>query len=136
MPGSFFYNPAVRGSGSTGVGGKNKISSIGLVSSCKLRIFMIYFFYVMSRQRISWIMIAGVTLLLTFTVTCRVFDSRFAEITVDYFAFFAGIFLISEGIYRIVSSGSSSVLSQLSRIFRVLVGTCVFTIHVLQFMKY
>ena len=72
----------------------------------------------------------------TCAVTCRVFGSAFAEITIDYFAFFAGIFLVSEGLYRMISSKGASFLDQLLRAFRVIIGTCVFTIHLLQFMRY
>jgi len=72
----------------------------------------------------------------TFILTCRVFDSRFADITIDYFAFFAGIFLFSEGTFSLLRSPFQTPFDILSRGLRVIIGVCVFTIHLLQFMRY
>jgi hypothetical protein len=82
--------------------------------------------------------IVGVAVLitLTFVATCGVFDSGFAEATIDWFAFLAGIFLIVEGLYRIFSTKDAFFPDQMLRTFRVIIGTCVFTIHLLQFMRF
>jgi predicted phage tail protein len=72
----------------------------------------------------------------TFSVTCRVFDSSFAEATIDWFAFLAGIFLIIEGLFKMLTDRDKTLTNQLLRLFRVIIGTCVFTIHLLQFMRH
>lgn len=67
----------------------------------------------------------------------RVFSSQIMEITIDYkdyFAFSAGIFLIAEGLYGISGSRAPLFPGQFLRILRVMIGTCLFTIHLLQFM--
>ncbi|HNX90985.1 MAG TPA: hypothetical protein PKY78_03260 [Candidatus Omnitrophota bacterium] len=74
--------------------------------------------------------------LITFSITCRVFESDFAEATIDWFSFLAGIFLAAEGTTKIVKERKTANLAnQCSRLFRVIIGTCVFTIHLLQFMR-
>ncbi|MFH1665015.1 MAG: hypothetical protein ABIA77_02590, partial [Candidatus Omnitrophota bacterium] len=75
-------------------------------------------------------------ILITLAVTWQVFDSRFAEVTIDWFAFLAGIFLIVDGVNKILHSPFQSFQDQFLRSFRVVIGTCVFTIHLLQFMQY
>ncbi|MBF0216492.1 MAG: hypothetical protein HQL30_05810 [Candidatus Omnitrophica bacterium] len=72
---------------------------------------------------------------LTFSVTCRVFDSSFADATIDWFAFLAGIFLITEGLFKMLTDRKKILSNQLLRLFRIMIGTCVFTIHLLQFMR-
>jgi len=83
-----------------------------------------------------WIISVAVLMTLTFVATCGVFDSSFAEATIDWFAFLAGIFLIVEGLYRISSTKDAFFPNQLLRTFRVVIGTCMFTIHLLQFMRF
>ena len=67
----------------------------------------------------------------------RVLSSEIAEITIDYkdyFAFTAGIFLIADALYRISTSKAPLFPSQLSRVFRVIIGACLVAIHILQFI--
>jgi len=71
-----------------------------------------------------------------FFMTCELFDSHFAKLTIDWFAFLAGVFLIIEGLYRIFSTKDQFFPLQFSRLIRVSIGTCVFTIHLLQFMRF
>jgi len=52
----------------------------------------------------------------------------------DYFPFFAGIFLVSEGLYRISGSKEALYPGQVTRIIRVIIGTCLITLHLLQFI--
>jgi hypothetical protein len=75
-------------------------------------------------------------LTLTFIVTCKVFDSNFAEATIDWFAFLAGIFLMVEAIYKLATDKAANLTNKSLRIFRAVIGTCVFTIHLLQFMRF
>jgi len=88
-------------------------------------------------KRIYWILLTIAGLVLTaFTVTCGVFDSHFADLTIDWFAFIAGSFLVAEALYQIFTSKDPLLRDQLFRAFRIIIGTCVFTIHLLQFMRY
>ena len=84
-----------------------------------------------------WILIA---LLIIITAggaaTCQLFDTLTADLIIDWVAFIAGIFLIVEGLYKIFSSKNPSLRDQICRAVRVLIGTCVFTIHLLQFMRF
>ena len=77
-----------------------------------------------------------ILIILTATITFRAFETPFAEITIDWFAFLAGIFLAVEGFYKIITSRSAPFFpDQMLRTFRGIIGTCVFTIHLLQFMR-
>ena len=59
-------------------------------------------------------------IVLTFSVTCRVFESHFAEITIDWFAFLAGIYLVVEGLYKLRKYSKERIFpDQLMRIFRI-----------------
>ncbi len=97
--------------------------------------FPCYISYIMKKD-IFWIALLSFLLILAFIITTRVFSSEFAESTVDCFAFFAGIFLVVEGAYRIFSNMSSPLSCQLLRTFRAIIGVCIVTIHILQFMYY
>ena len=69
-----------------------------------------------------------------FIAVCRLFDSDFANSTIDWFSFGAGGFLAIEGIYKIVKFRTGSILVQTSRVFRILIGANIFTIHLIQFI--
>ena len=64
-----------------------------------------------------------------FYINCWVFDTKFAEVTIDWFAFLAGIFLIVEGAWKILKSKKAFLPYQLLRVMRVFIGVNVFTIH-------
>jgi hypothetical protein len=67
----------------------------------------------------------------------RVMSSQIAEIKidwVDYVALSASVFLMVEGLTKILRSGSFVFRDQISRLFRVIIGAIVFTIHILQFV--
>jgi len=53
---------------------------------------------------------------------------------IDYLAFFAAIFLIIEGFWRILEHSNTTVIRQATRIFRIMLGCAIVTIHVLQFI--
>lgn len=82
------------------------------------------------------ILTAIILIFLSFMVTCAVFDSRFALETIDYFAFFAAIFLILEAMYKLITMPKAPLSDKILRTIRLIIGTCVFTIHLLQFMRY
>ncbi|MFH1797898.1 MAG: hypothetical protein ABH844_00915 [Candidatus Omnitrophota bacterium] len=77
----------------------------------------------------------AVIVAVTVYITCGVFGTSFAEVTIDWFAFLAGIFLAIEGTYRICTSKAAFFPNQFLRTLRVIIGTCVFTIHLLQFTR-
>ena len=87
-------------------------------------------------KKIGNIVIIAIALILTFVVCCWVFDTTFAEVTIDWFAFLAGIFLIVEGIWKMLKSKEAFFPNQFFRVLRIIIGTNVFTIHLLQFMRY
>lgn len=87
-------------------------------------------------KNIWWITILAGIIFLTFIATCWVFDTSFAETTIDWFAFLAGIYLVVEGIYKILKYKAPFFPSQFLRFLRVVIGACVFTIHLLQFMRF
>lgn len=68
-------------------------------------------------------------------INAEIISSPLKQALIDWFAFSSGIYLIVEGIYGIFRSRSIIIKNQLLRVFRVLIGTCVFTIHLLQFMR-
>lgn len=66
-------------------------------------------------------------------ITVRVFNALFAKNTVDYFSFAVALFLVGDEIYRIVRYRKETYLpSQLMRHARIIIGVCVFTIHLMQ----
>lgn len=69
-------------------------------------------------------------------VDAEVLSSPLKQTLIDWFAFSFGIYLVVEGIYGIFRSKSVIIRNQLLRVLRVLIGTCVFTIHLLQFMRF
>ena len=86
-------------------------------------------------KKIYWIILLAVFLFAGFMTICELFDSQFAKLTIDWFAFFAGIFLIVEGLYKILTSKMAAPFNQFLRFIRVAIGICIFTIHLLQFMR-
>ena len=88
------------------------------------------------RGKIPKIIAMSLILALAFVVNCWLFDTPFAEVSIDWFAFLAGIFLMTEATVKIMMSKGSLFPGQLLRIFRAIIGMNIFTIHLLQFMRY
>ncbi|MBU0570788.1 MAG: hypothetical protein KJ995_02330 [Candidatus Omnitrophica bacterium] len=86
-------------------------------------------------KKIYWIILPAVVFFAGFMAICELFDSKFANLTIDWFAFFAGIFLVAEGLYKILTSKTATPFNQFLRFIRVAIGTCVFTVHLLQFTR-
>ena len=64
-----------------------------------------------------------------------IFNTAFAKNTIDYFSFFAALFLMVEGFYKIRRYRHEPYFpSQLARHIRIIIGACVFTIHVMQYV--
>ncbi|MBU1894796.1 MAG: hypothetical protein KJ983_03140, partial [Candidatus Omnitrophica bacterium] len=76
-----------------------------------------------------------VTLITTaFLIICRLFDSNFANSTIDWFSFLVGIFLITEAIYKTRKHPTAFFPVQFLRTIRMLIGGCIFTVHLIQFI--
>ena len=74
----------------------------------------------------------GVLTALTAWIVVMVFNSAFAKVTIDYFAFLAAAFLIIDALYKITSETEPFFPNQLIRFVRLIIGVCIFTIHVMQ----
>jgi len=69
------------------------------------------------------------------TVCVSIFNTSFAKGTIDYFSFFAAGFLIIDGIYKIIKYRNEPYFpDQLIRNIRIIIGACVMTIHIMQFV--
>jgi len=69
-------------------------------------------------------------------IDCKTLASPLTQSLIDWTAFAAGIFLMTEGTFRIFSTKNPSLPTQLLRGTRLTIGTCVFAIHLLQFMRF
>ena len=71
---------------------------------------------------------------LAFIVTCAVFETPFAENSIDWFSFLVGIYLVTEGVYKIYRYPKPFFPIQLARIFRITIGASIFLTHLVQFV--
>lgn len=79
---------------------------------------------------LPWIVISCIT---TVAITTAIFNTAFARITVDYFAFIASIILIVDGSYKIfIYKNDPYFPNHFIRHLRIIIGVCIFTIHLLQ----
>jgi hypothetical protein len=69
-------------------------------------------------------------------VNAEVLATPLRQALIDWSAFSFGVFLILEGAYRLLASYESSGKDQALRMIRVFIGSCVFTIHLLQFTRF
>jgi len=83
-------------------------------------------------RKISWgIIISAAIVAATLITTSWIFGTVLARVTVDWFAITAGIFLAVEGTYKIATSRVSFFPDQFLRASRIIIGACVFTVHLL-----
>ncbi|MFH1395666.1 MAG: hypothetical protein ABIH09_05875 [Candidatus Omnitrophota bacterium] len=80
------------------------------------------------------IIIIIVLITTAFLIICRLFDTNFANSTIDWFSFLVGIFLITEAIYKIRKYPTAFFPDQFLRTIRILIGLCIFTVHLIQFI--
>jgi hypothetical protein len=80
-------------------------------------------------------MCAVVVGVFTFFMTRRTFFSVSGPIVVDYWAFAAGIFLAGEGLWSMMHAKADPPLIHFSRLLRISIGVCIFTIHLFQFIR-
>ena len=77
----------------------------------------------------------ALTIAIASTITVYVFNTPFAHNTIDYFSFVAALFLIIDGIYKIRHYKAEPYFpDHFLRHLRIIIGTCVFTIHVMQYV--
>jgi len=77
----------------------------------------------------------SITVAIAGSIVTYLFDTPFARNTIDYFSLAAALFLIIEGFYGIKRYKNEPYLpNQLLRHIRIIIGTCVFTIHLLQYI--
>jgi len=69
-----------------------------------------------------------------FIATCRMFDTGLADLTIDWLSFAAGIFLVLEAGYKRRMFPSDPALIHVLRAFRMVVGACIFMVHLAQFI--
>lgn len=68
-------------------------------------------------------------------ISVLIFNTSFAKNTIDYFSFFAALFLITDGFYKIWRYKDELYFpDQFVRHLRIIIGACVFTIHVMQYV--
>jgi len=78
----------------------------------------------------------GHLMMLIWGVNCKALEAPFTQAAMDWFVFFAGIFLVAEGSWKILTAKAPLLRDQLMRTIRIVIGACVFTIHLLQFMRH
>lgn len=64
------------------------------------------------------------------TQSCSYYD----PIAIDILAFIASLFFAGEGFLRIIENPNAPVKRQLSRVFRIVAGLSIFSLHVIQFI--
>lgn len=64
------------------------------------------------------------------TVRCSYLD----PIIIDLFAFFAGLFLVLEGIAKILQNPKATIKRQFTRVLRIAFGCAIITLHIIQFV--
>ena len=75
------------------------------------------------------------TIVIASVVTAFVFNTSFAHSTIDYISFLIAFFLIAEGFYKIKHYREELYFpNQLMRHVRIVIGTCIFTIHIMQYV--
>lgn len=87
-------------------------------------------------KKISHLSVLLFLIILGFIVAWWGFDSRLAKMSVDWLAVLAGIFLMIEAGYRIMSTSDPVFPLQMFRGMRGLIGASIFTIHLIQLLRY
>ena len=88
----------------------------------------------MAKNTFNWRVISIVITVAVASLICVVvFGSVFADNTIDLFSFLAALFLIGEGFYKVYRFKNEPYFpNQLIRHIRIIIGTCIFTIHIMQ----
>jgi hypothetical protein len=67
-------------------------------------------------------------------VVITLFPTRLGNISVDYFAFAAGILLITDALYKLRTDLNKPWSYQIVRLCRLIIGVCIFSIHAMQYI--
>ncbi|MBI1884518.1 MAG: hypothetical protein HYS08_10005 [Chlamydiae bacterium] len=67
--------------------------------------------------------------------TWHTFFSKSGPVVVDYWAFAAGVLLVSDGVAGMLRSKQDTFRIQFFRLLRISIGISIFTIHTLQFFR-
>lgn len=62
------------------------------------------------------------------------FPTKLGYITVDYFAFAAGILLITDALYKLRTDNNKPWSYQIVRLCRLIIGVSIFSVHAMQFI--
>ena len=65
-------------------------------------------------------------------ITGIVFKTAFAKFTIDAWSFAASLFLVIEAAYKMKTINEKFWPNQFLRLIRIIIGTCIFTIHTFQ----
>jgi len=90
----------------------------------------------MTRAAAGTMTIVGTLIvLIAAAITAAIFNTSFARGAVDYFSFFAGLVLVADGFYKIHRYADEPYFpNQFIRHLRIIFGTCIFTIHFMQYL--
>ncbi len=89
-----------------------------------LRIMIRKYFYI----------IVATLMTVSVVVVCRVFDTDFANSTIDWLSFAAAGFIILEAYYKLHKFKHVSSIIHAARFLRILIGLWIFAIHMIQFL--
>ena len=64
------------------------------------------------------------------TAKCSYLD----PITIDLFAFLAALFLVFEGIIRVLKNSKATIKKQFTRVLRIAFGCAIIALHIIQFI--
>jgi hypothetical protein len=85
-------------------------------------------------NRLTWTLLATLLAATAASVVCVVFETPFAEASIDWLAFFAGFFLTTEGLYKLIKYRKGPFHVQLCRFLRIFIGANVFLVHLAEFI--
>lgn len=85
-------------------------------------------------NKLTWTLFAVFMAVLAASVVCIVFETPFAEASIDWFSFFAGAFLAAEGTYKIIKYRKAPSSVQFCRFIRIFIGANVFLVHLAEFI--
>ena len=86
-------------------------------------------------RRMHLVIVAGFFIVITAYLTYKTFFATFGPVLVDYVAFAAGIVLLTDGVFSIRNSKGTDKLNTIFPFFRIIIGVCIFTIHLLQYLR-
>jgi peptidoglycan/LPS O-acetylase OafA/YrhL len=81
------------------------------------------------------VLFALISIAIASLICAVIFNTSFAKNTIDYFSFFAASFLMVDGLFKIWRYREEPYFpNHFVRNLRIIIGACVFTIHVMQYI--